>query len=162
MKVILVPPGLSTASTSFSSEYFFVDQEMTWTDAQSYCEDKFTDLASVHNYYDAYRLQRVMQGIGKSMKAWIGLYDDLSRWKWSLGFKNYKNEVSNWWPGEPNFKGAKENCVLMGPNDGQWIDYVCEEEYPAVCYYGEGYFYTLALKPQPLVGATPLLTTLKM
>uniref|UniRef100_A0A8C4GX81 C-type lectin domain-containing protein n=1 Tax=Dicentrarchus labrax TaxID=13489 RepID=A0A8C4GX81_DICLA len=109
----------------------------TWAEAQSYCRETFTDLATVENQDDHDRLQSILQGDGEY--AWIGLYDDLTRWKWTLGNADFNSDTdfSNWKSNEPNNQYSKENCTVMN-HVGRWRDYLCSEQRPAVCYYEQG------------------------
>lgn len=108
----------------------FTDVQML-TDVQT-----FADLATVGNQDENDRLLSVLQGRGNN--AWIGLYDDLTRWKWSLGNVAFKNDTdySNWKTNEPDNMNSNEKCVLM-TRDGLWRDYYCWIQHPAVCYYGK-------------------------
>ncbi|TNN31197.1 L-selectin [Liparis tanakae] len=108
----------------------------TWTEAQSYCREKFTDLAAVENQSDNDGLLSVLQGLGDY--AWIGLYDTMAGWKWALGDEDLNNEYSNWDGMEPNRKMGNETCAHMF-NGGKWADSSCLSPRPAVCYYGNKY-----------------------
>ncbi|XP_071382612.1 putative C-type lectin domain family 20 member A [Centroberyx affinis] len=132
--------GLSSLSSCLSREYHYVAQKMLWTEAQSHCRATFTDLATIDNQEDNDRLLTAVQTQAEpTKKAWIGLYDDMSRWQWSLGNEDYDNitEYNYWQPGEPNFAAAKENCTVMDAQ-GFWLDVPCDEEHGAVCYYDRG------------------------
>ncbi len=76
--------------------------------AQSYCRETFTDLATVNNLDENDRLLSASQTHGNF--AWIGLYDDLTRWKWSLANADFNidTDFSNWPPTEPNNKKSKQ------------------------------------------------------
>ncbi|XP_071778850.2 C-type mannose receptor 2-like [Centroberyx gerrardi] len=139
--LFLTLSGLSSLSSCISREYHYVRQKMPWTEAQSHCRETFTDLATIDNQEDNDRLLTAMQAqrAKSDKKAWIGLYDDMSRWQWSLGNEDYDNvtEFNYWQPGEPNFAAAKENCTVMDA-EGFWSDVPCDEEHGAVCYYDRG------------------------
>ncbi|XP_078032120.1 macrophage mannose receptor 1-like [Epinephelus lanceolatus] len=123
--------GLCALSTNIIREYHYVKMLKTWAEAQSYCRDTFTDLATVHDKEDNDRLMRVQEGHGKY--AWIGLYDDIKGWKWALGDKDLNDEFSNWRENEPNNMMSKQGCVVM-TQDGFWDDNSCMRTRPAVCY----------------------------
>lgn len=133
-KTVLCPSGLTALSASVIREYHYVKMLKTWTEAQSYCRETFTDLATVENQSDNDRLLSILQGLGNY--AWIGLYDNMTGWKWALGNADFDNEYSNWRTGEPNNKKFNECCTIMTSN-GRWNDALCSQTHPAVCYYGK-------------------------
>uniref|UniRef100_A0A3P8RWA7 C-type lectin domain-containing protein n=1 Tax=Amphiprion percula TaxID=161767 RepID=A0A3P8RWA7_AMPPE len=98
---LLLVDSLSVQSTNLIREYHYVKILKNWTDAQRYCREMFTDLATVENQYDNKRLLSVIQ----NPKQWtyIGLYDDLIRWKWVLGNADFNNKLdfSNWRSNDP-------------------------------------------------------------
>ncbi|KAK0133968.1 Macrophage mannose receptor 1 [Merluccius polli] len=123
--------------------YHFVNQKMTWTDAQRHCREQFDDLATVDNLEELKRLQESTSGFSNVEDMWIGLYDDLNRWQWSHGNQDYKmgQHYGNWRPGEPDYKNGKENCTMMTKSTGQWVDSACNLPLSAVCCNDEGNFF---------------------
>uniref|UniRef100_A0A8C6Q035 C-type lectin domain-containing protein n=1 Tax=Nothobranchius furzeri TaxID=105023 RepID=A0A8C6Q035_NOTFU len=84
---------------------------MNWTDAQRYCRQHYTDLASVRNLSENAQIRKQI-----TAPAWIGLYK--STWKWSNGpFFMY-----NYWQVlEPD--GGDEKCTAANfANSGRWMD----------------------------------------
>ncbi|KAF1371989.1 hypothetical protein PFLUV_G00276810 [Perca fluviatilis] len=71
-----------------------------------------------------------------SYLAWIGLYDDMDSWEWSLSEKSFykpgETEFRHWKTGEPNNKSGKEHCTEMY-DTGLWNDNDCETSRRAVC-----------------------------
>ncbi|XP_038132791.1 C-type mannose receptor 2-like [Cyprinodon tularosa] len=66
-------------------EYHCINEEKNWTEAQQYCKEKHTDLATVSNMADMKRL--LNNSAGNMTEAWIGLYDQtdgIRTWYWSL------------------------------------------------------------------------------
>ncbi|KAK6466126.1 snaclec coagulation factor IX/factor X-binding protein subunit B3-like [Huso huso] len=99
---------------------------MTWSEAQSYCREKHTDLATVCSQEEAEQLLNI---IGDSLTdtAWIGLYhDDTQNWQWS----NSDDVIyySNW--------TAELFCASMN-SLGEWEDRVCNEIKAFMCYTGK-------------------------
>lgn len=110
---------------------------MTWAEAQSYCREKFTDLATVNNQDDNNMLLSVLQGPTKC--AWIGLHDKMKTWKWALGNANFNYTFSYWNTNNPKNVNFKQTCTVMNEY-GHWFDSNCWGPYPAACYYGKKEF----------------------
>ncbi|XP_077088895.1 macrophage mannose receptor 1-like [Siphateles boraxobius] len=119
-----------------SREYHFVNESKTWTEAQRYCRENYTDLATIDNMEEMNSLINTVNG-SYNGSAWIGLYDDVNSWRWSLENNDFYQEgerdFRNWYH-EPN-NGANELCVYMDYN-GTWFDSSCESYYTFVCYNG--------------------------
>ncbi|XP_073325542.1 C-type lectin lectoxin-Phi1-like [Pagrus major] len=100
---------------------------MNWTEAQSYCRDHHTDLASVRNTAEN---QKVKDVVPSGQTAWIGLFRD--SWKWSDG----SNSSFRYWDqGEPNNNGGKDACAVADlDRDGKWWDTRCDWKRWFVCY----------------------------
>ncbi|XP_036419997.1 macrophage mannose receptor 1-like [Colossoma macropomum] len=121
-----------------SRQYHFVDESKTWTEAQSYCREYYTDLATIDNMEEMNMLINTVNGSYSGL-AWIGLYDDLNSWRWSLdddsfymeGERNYRR-----WRHEPNNSGGKELCVVMSGAEA-WFDVSCANIFEFVCYNGK-------------------------
>uniref|UniRef100_A0A8C9X782 C-type lectin domain-containing protein n=1 Tax=Sander lucioperca TaxID=283035 RepID=A0A8C9X782_SANLU len=126
-------------------EYHFINESKTWSEAQSYCRQHYTDLATVSNMADTKRLHGSAQN---QDGAWIGLYciytKSINTWRWSLPGEEYKESTSKWSNGEPNDNGNDpENCVLMR-NHG-WFDVPCTHKCKFMCYDGENMWLIILL-----------------
>uniref|UniRef100_A0A667WZ51 C-type lectin domain-containing protein n=1 Tax=Myripristis murdjan TaxID=586833 RepID=A0A667WZ51_9TELE len=97
----------------FPRQYHLVEKSMTWTEAQSYCRQHYTDLATVSSEEDVAKLNDPLG----SHRSWIGLYDDINSWRWSLQNKSYygegEAEFRMWSSGQPDNYGSNEHCVVM-------------------------------------------------
>uniref|UniRef100_A0A3P8RPE0 C-type lectin domain-containing protein n=1 Tax=Amphiprion percula TaxID=161767 RepID=A0A3P8RPE0_AMPPE len=114
-------------------EYHFIEDKKTWHDAQKYCREKYTDLATVYDMEDMRRLQNAAKN---QTEAWIGLrnaIDGNKTWHWSLPGVEFKENETNWGPEEPNDEGSNENYGVIS-KDRSWIDISYKEEYPFMCY----------------------------
>ncbi|XP_053272581.1 macrophage mannose receptor 1 isoform X2 [Pleuronectes platessa] len=131
---VLCLSGCLTFSTCLLHQYHFVSDVMTWTEAQSYCREKYTDLATIENTEEMKKLKDTVFNAGHSSEVWIGLYSHID-WKWSDGFNQSGAEYRRWYSGEPNNWEANQLCVNMR-NDGRWSDIDCPEQIPFVCYRG--------------------------
>ncbi|XP_069375333.1 macrophage mannose receptor 1-like [Paralichthys olivaceus] len=131
---VLCLSGCLTFSTCLLHQYHFVSEAMTWTEAQSYCRGRYTDLATIENTEEMKKLKDTVSAAGYSSKVWIGLYSQID-WKWSDGFTGSGGEYRNWHGSNPDFHKATELCVTMW-KDGRWSDYQCQRETAFVCYKG--------------------------
>uniref|UniRef100_A0A671YS98 C-type lectin domain-containing protein n=1 Tax=Sparus aurata TaxID=8175 RepID=A0A671YS98_SPAAU len=105
--------------------FVLITTSMNWTEAQSYCREHHTDLASVRNMTEN---QKVKDLVPAGQKVWIGLFRD--SWKWSDGSDS---SFKDWAPGEP--EGGNQACVVVYlRSDGTWRDNPCDQNRPFVCY----------------------------
>nr|XP_046237588.1 uncharacterized protein LOC124055038 [Scatophagus argus] len=127
--------GLCSLSHCLPYRYFFSELALSWSRAQQYCRDQYTDLATVSNADDMSRLVSAVQDAtgGFTGKAWIGLHDNLTSWRWS--FSEVKSTFRNWDFGQPdNFLGDQLCVKLWG--GGVWDDSSCLLRYPFICENG--------------------------
>ncbi|KAJ3585450.1 hypothetical protein NHX12_014169 [Muraenolepis orangiensis] len=111
---------------------------MTWQEAQEYCRQTYGDLATVDNMDDLNQLVDLAGGV----ITWIGLHDlnrksmDLypNSWRWSTQTRSQTGYM-NFASGQPNYKGARQECVMMKP-DGTWDDAACSHKTMFVCFSG--------------------------
>ncbi|XP_041654993.1 secretory phospholipase A2 receptor-like [Cheilinus undulatus] len=102
---------------------------MTWSEAQSYCRENYTDLASVRNMEDN---QEITKLLPPGEVAWI----DLNResWKWTDG----SNSTFRYWKrstDEPNNNSKNETCVSADfKSSGEWEDWPCRYKRAFICY----------------------------
>ncbi|XP_036419993.1 macrophage mannose receptor 1-like [Colossoma macropomum] len=132
-------PFLCYSATSPTSvrQYHFVNESKTWTEAQSYCREYYTDLATIDNMEEMNMLNNTANGSCSGL-AWIGLYDDLDGWRWSLDDDSFYKEGERdyrAWTHQPDNYGGNELCVYMS-SSGTWFDKSCNTNYPFICYDG--------------------------
>ncbi|CAI5661819.1 unnamed protein product [Oreochromis niloticus] len=113
---------------------------MSWNDAQQYCREKYTDLATFESMDDINMLNSTFS----YSWAWIGLQDDpkswqntlgsdTNYWRWAITGETSKTDYHNWYSTEPNSYGGNESCVTMG-FEGWWFDINCGKNRSFVCY----------------------------
>ncbi|MGH0155944.1 UNVERIFIED_CONTAM: hypothetical protein FKN15_058924, partial [Acipenser sinensis] len=114
--------GFCVQASNQIRKFLFVKTEMSWSEAQSYCREKHTDLATVRSQEEAEQLLNIT-GDSLNDAAWIGLYrDDTQNWQWSNSDDvNY----SNW--------RADLFCASVN-SQGEWEDRVCNEKEAFMCF----------------------------
>ncbi|XP_062420179.1 macrophage mannose receptor 1-like [Pungitius pungitius] len=113
-------------------EYHFVEQMKTWEEAQTYCRENHTDLATAYDMEDAERLRHLVKS---RSEAWIGLRNQRNAngtWHWSLPGVKFNHSETNWKQREPNNRPFPKNCVVSRHND--LLDFPCAEKHEFVCY----------------------------
>ncbi|XP_046699143.1 macrophage mannose receptor 1-like [Silurus meridionalis] len=105
-----------------TSSYIFINMQLTWSDAQSYCRPHHTDLASVRNSAE----NSIVKSLSVSGGSWFGLFRDT--WKWS-DQTNF-NSIP-WLAGQPDNSLKQENCVLF--LNGVTADVLCSKIIPFFC-----------------------------
>ena len=101
----------------------------TWAEAQSYCREKFSDLATIQNYDNVTEAR----GVKGYVAAWIGLFN--GTWKWSQA-EDPDDSESTWFTNWNIFEPASKDCAALSKN-GKWSAKDCETLYYSVCYNGE-------------------------
>lgn len=104
----------------------YIDQRKTWHEAQDYCREHYTDLASGVAQLNSQELRNRPNISGNS---WIGLFRDT--WRFSDGSSS---SYRNW---EPEFyEEFGEKCAMMNTS-GKWFYDDCSMTQPFFCYRGE-------------------------
>ncbi|XDV19499.1 hypothetical protein PO909_024964 [Leuciscus waleckii] len=118
---------------------------MSWSDAQTYCRQKHTDLATIDDQAEIAELLTFPNFIYEYM--WIGLYRKTatSPWIWS---DQSKSEFRFWRSGQPNNYGGNQLCVHIYP-DGSWNDWDCLDKMAFICYEIKRQIVRLELKSSP-------------
>uniref|UniRef100_A0A8C2CJ52 C-type lectin domain-containing protein n=1 Tax=Cyprinus carpio TaxID=7962 RepID=A0A8C2CJ52_CYPCA len=117
-----------TGSVNASTSYVFIELSKTWTEAQSYCREHHTDLVSIRNEIENYRVRTILSYYSV---VWIGLYRTRS---WS---DQSNSSFSNWRTGQPDNAGNSEYCTAVSFSDsGNWTDENCNFALPFICYSG--------------------------
>ncbi|XP_060882203.1 secretory phospholipase A2 receptor-like [Labrus mixtus] len=128
--------GLCFLPVCFPRRYILVREALTWTEAQSYCREKFTDLASVSSQQESDQLREATEELDVG-HLWIGLYNDIDSWRWSLEEEGYygegEAEFRKWGVREPNNFMGIEHCAMMHIS-GVWIDVSCNIKIWFTCF----------------------------
>ncbi|XP_066513096.1 macrophage mannose receptor 1-like [Hoplias malabaricus] len=137
VSIIFQLSAVCGVSAYTSYRYVFVNENKNWTEAQSYCRQNYTDLATINNMEEMKNLNTTLKDKTTS-SVWIGLNrGGTGRWLWSLadgGLYSEGAEYRNWCSGQPDNSGGIEYCVTMWTNPGKWNDDRCDYLHPFVCY----------------------------
>ncbi|XP_058240200.1 putative C-type lectin domain family 20 member A [Hemibagrus wyckioides] len=118
----------------FRHKYHVIMTRMTWLQAQNYCRVNYKDLATIESSDDWERLTKEVKRVKLTDRAWVGLYNDIDSWRWSLDDLPLKNiTLRNWGLGEPNNVNGDQSCVYINIF-GRWIDYACTGTKHVICF----------------------------
>ncbi|XP_038124363.1 uncharacterized protein LOC119772132 [Cyprinodon tularosa] len=121
-------------STCILPQYYFVNQLMNWNEAQTYCRQKHTDLATILNSKEQNQFYDNLTSAGHSSDVWIGLFSEIN-WKWSDGYIGSGADYRNWHINQPSWHYVDDLCVGLF-SSGSWFDDVCTDNRPFLCYQG--------------------------
>ncbi|KAK1155271.1 macrophage mannose receptor 1-like isoform X1 [Acipenser oxyrinchus oxyrinchus] len=131
--LMLLLAGICAVASDHFRKYHFVKDEKSWFDAQSYCRENHTDLATIESQEET---EKVFKITGGFTDAWIGLYYDKENWQWSNG-----DNVSyyNW--------TSSLNCTSVD-SKGEWVDSACHDNKHFMCYNETRESYILIDQPK--------------
>uniref|UniRef100_A0A3B3HUL3 C-type lectin domain-containing protein n=1 Tax=Oryzias latipes TaxID=8090 RepID=A0A3B3HUL3_ORYLA len=114
--------------------YHFVSQFLNWTEAQTFCRQKYTDLATIENSDEMDQLMNTTLSAEYTPEFWVGLYSEI-KWRWSDGFTGSitDNNYNNWASQDSSNALGGQICMIHY----HWNDTSCSSLYPFVCNTAE-------------------------
>uniref|UniRef100_A0A3B4FID5 C-type lectin domain-containing protein n=1 Tax=Pundamilia nyererei TaxID=303518 RepID=A0A3B4FID5_9CICH len=106
---------------------------VTWTQAQSYCRQHHTDLASGLDQIYSEEFKKLLNSTGSKVNSWIGLFRD--SWRWSDG----SNFSFRYWDMDSFNDGLNNRtcATTLLERSGRWSSAGCDHRKPFFCYDGE-------------------------
>ncbi|KAI4899548.1 hypothetical protein NFI96_026864 [Prochilodus magdalenae] len=140
--------------TDLTPSYYLISENMSWSDAQSYCRRSYTDLVSIRDQTQNEAVKRA--GLTSSTSFWIGLLRD--DWEWIDGGRS---AYRNWGTGHPYLLSSSD-CVKL--RKGKWYSVPCSNANYPLCYSSKSRLYkhfnspssvskSVTLHPWPWPGA---------
>uniref|UniRef100_A0A3B5L7L4 C-type lectin domain-containing protein n=1 Tax=Xiphophorus couchianus TaxID=32473 RepID=A0A3B5L7L4_9TELE len=118
LKLVFIVPGLCFLPLCFSQVYHVVNERKSWTEAQRYCRETYTDLVTINSTETMAQMKDILRD--KTDEFWIGLYDG-QRMKMT-SFRNFNTSQS---------VNVKSSCVTT--TNSMWNIRPCSNTYPFIC-----------------------------
>ncbi|XP_066580875.1 putative C-type lectin domain family 20 member A [Amia ocellicauda] len=120
--LFLLFTGLREGATSYYRKFHLVTSMATWSEAQQYCREKYSDLATANSLEEAVEVSEMAAA---NQYTWIGLHR--GNWKWSNGNPMTFNKLTIVEAREPP-------CCGLVSSDGTWGKTSCLEQHSFLCY----------------------------
>ncbi|XDV19478.1 hypothetical protein PO909_024943 [Leuciscus waleckii] len=126
----------SDERTNATEKLVLVTILKTWLDAQTYCREHYTDLATVRSLEDN---NQIVSLINNMHQPWIGLYRD--SWKWS----DQANFTSSTQLTAQRLNGGSKNCAGVYYFSNSITGYYCTGLYYFYCSTGKSFTFLIFL-----------------
>ncbi|KAF6739137.1 CD209 antigen-like protein D [Oryzias melastigma] len=124
-------------------QYHYIDNYLTWTEAQTYCRQNYIDLAIIESPEEQEKFLK--STTSSSYKAfWIGLHNEIN-WKWSDGFIGGIT-TDNYWTSQDQYHSRTDQICLTTSRTNRLSDFDCGLLLTFICYKVKKYSVKLRLK----------------
>ncbi|XP_027003359.1 macrophage mannose receptor 1-like [Tachysurus fulvidraco] len=131
--ILLFFTGIIPVVQAVYRKFYLILQGKTRSDALAYCRATYSDLATIEYQYEAVQLKNIAQNQSLTSNAWIGLYNDVNSWRWSMGNEPL-GSYRNWCYTNPDNYNAQEYCAAVDVPG--WFDSSCASNFPFICFDG--------------------------
>ncbi|XP_047218533.1 C-type mannose receptor 2-like isoform X3 [Girardinichthys multiradiatus] len=111
--------NLFFACQRYTTEYPFIMEMMTWSQAEEYCNNGYNGLAS-------FAMSQMSFFSKQNFPIWIGLHRNGGSWKWSLGLE----EDKHWNLSNPS---KDTTCVTISSEEKELATKNCQTQLPFLC-----------------------------
>ncbi|XP_029622600.1 C-type mannose receptor 2-like [Salmo trutta] len=122
--------------TNVTNKYILIAEHKTWSQAQLYCRQKHTDLASVRNTTERDAIKSILPKVTDIYRVWIGLKKSLGVWRWSdqsgSSYRNWETYKKN----NADYQNG-EICGEVTFPSGEWNYQGCTTNTHFICYDDE-------------------------
>ncbi|KAJ0059069.1 hypothetical protein NL108_007449, partial [Boleophthalmus pectinirostris] len=135
LTVVLLSPVVCALTGCWAHDYIFVHENRTWVEAQRYCRENYSDLATVWSEWDLWELcAEELNCTG----AWIGLNNQqrnrIRKWHWSQVGQEYTERPLRWRSEKTSDQQEKmENCVSIHSDLSLSLQSCCSTQ-QFICY----------------------------
>ncbi|XP_014870540.1 secretory phospholipase A2 receptor-like [Poecilia latipinna] len=116
-----------------SKKFHLIQENKTWTEAQSYCREKHTDLISGTKQIEDEEVKNEISHVGSYTYILTGLFRDT--WRWSDGSSFSFRHWNKGFDYQARYDGQ---CAMIKFDDGgRWKNENCDQRKPFICYDDE-------------------------
>ncbi|KAL7875556.1 hypothetical protein AOLI_G00105190 [Acnodon oligacanthus] len=130
--LVLLFSALWTLSFCGTRQFHVVNVKKNWTDAQNYCRENFTDLATIESQEEMNAVIAVLNGTAD--RFWIGMRQKAEQGKASWIWSDGSNSSYTYWNDKEPNNGVGDYCVQFWDSKYKWNDANCNEQNPFICY----------------------------
>uniref|UniRef100_A0A667WCD6 C-type lectin domain-containing protein n=1 Tax=Myripristis murdjan TaxID=586833 RepID=A0A667WCD6_9TELE len=122
------PDTILSNTHSDKKNYTFINEHLSWKDAQAYCREHHTDLATIETAQESHEV--VSKKPAGSI--WFGLY----RVAWSWSDRSW-SAFRPWSSGQPDNFGLRQHCAAVSLHNALYYDKNCQIKLPFFCHGGK-------------------------